>query len=261
MSSAGLLSGKLALITGASSGIGLATAKIFVSEGAQICVTGRSVHALEKLSTELGCSYVAGDLSNETVPEKVVTDAASRLGGLTTLVNCAGILKGGAFGSEKCNLDNFMDNFNINTKAVFQMMQHATPYLIKAGREAGPSIINVSSVNGKQSFQGCANYCASKAATDQLTRCAAVDLAKDGIRVNAVNPGVILTELQKRGGLDDEQYAAFLKRAVEHAHPLGRVGSPEEVGNLIAFLASDKSAFITGETIAIDGGRQCLGAR
>ena len=105
----------------------------------------------------------------------------------------------------------------------------------------------------------------SKAALDQLTRCASVDLAADGIRVNAVNPGVIETNLQKAGGLSDENYAAFLKRSVEVTHPLsaslGRVGLPEEVGELIAFLVSDKAKFITGECIAIDGGRQNLGAR
>jgi NAD(P)-dependent dehydrogenase (short-subunit alcohol dehydrogenase family) len=104
-----------------------------------------------------------------------------------------------------------------------------------------------------------------KAAVDQLTRCASVDLAPDGIRVNAVNPGIIETNLQKSGGLNNEQYAAFLKRSIETANPLaaslGRVGQPEEVGELIAFLVSDKACFITGECIAVDGGRQNLGVR
>ena len=96
---------------------------------------------------------------------------------------------------------------------------------------------------------------------DQLTRCAAVDLAPSGIRVNAVNPGVVVTELQKRGGLSDEAYSSFLERSRTITHPLGRVGQPGEVADLICFLLSQRSAFITGGCIAIDGGRQCLGAR
>jgi len=105
----------------------------------------------------------------------------------------------------------------------------------------------------------------SKAAVDQLTRCASVDLAKDSIRVNSVNPGVIETNLHKASGMSEEQYKQFLQRSVDITHPIaasyGRVGQPEEVGELVAFLVSDKAKFITGECIAIDGGRQNLGAR
>lgn len=105
----------------------------------------------------------------------------------------------------------------------------------------------------------------TQAAVDMLTRCAAIDLAEHGIRSVAVNPGVVVTELQKRGGLDESAYAQFLKRSIEHTHPIaaarGKVGEAWEVAELIAFLLSDKAGFITGECIAIDGGRQCLGAR
>lgn len=98
-----------------------------------------------------------------------------------------------------------------------------------------------------------------------LSKCAALDLAPDGIRVNSVNPGLVITELQKRGGLDDDAYAALVQRSIAFTHPLaqarGSVAEPEEVSDLIAFLASNKAGFITGECIAIDGGRQCLGAR
>ena len=102
-------------------------------------------------------------------------------------------------------------------------------------------------------------YAVSKAAVDQLTRCAAVELAPRGIRVNAVNPGVVVTELHRRGGMGEEAYAAFLERARE-THPLGRPGQPDEVAELILFLATARSAWMTGETIAIDGGRHltCL---
>lgn len=105
----------------------------------------------------------------------------------------------------------------------------------------------------------------SKAAVDQLTRCASIDLAKDGIRVNSVNPGVIQTNLHRTAGMDEEKYKQFLERSINETHPIaasyGRVGQPEEVAELVAFLVSDKAKFITGECIAIDGGRQNLGAR
>lgn len=107
----------------------------------------------------------------------------AHLSGLTTLVNCAGVLKGGAMGA--IDLDNFLFNFNTNTKAVFELMEHSIPHLKLAGHPANPAIVNVSSVNGKQSFGGCASYCTSKAAVDMLTRCAAVDLAEV-----SVSPGV-----------------------------------------------------------------------
>ena len=147
------------------------------------------------------------------------------------------------------------------------MMSHAIPHLRKFAEKypSQASIVNVSSVNGKQAFGGCINYCAAKAAVDQMTRCASVDLAGLGIRVNGVNPGVVSTPLQKRGGMSDENYAKFIERSVTFTHPLakslGRIAKPEEVGDLICFLSSDKASFITGECIAIDGSRQNLGAR
>ena len=212
-----------------------------------------------------GCLTVAGDLSEAGRCKQVVDEAAKLLGGLTTVVNCAGVLKGGAFGSEACTVDNLMFNFNNNTKSTFEVMQHAVPHMKAAGKDCGPSIVNVSSVNGLVSFGGVASYCASKAAVDMLTKCAAVDLAPFGIRVNCVNPGVVVTELQKRGGLSEDAYASFLERSISTTHPLaaalGRVAQPEEVANLIAYLASDKASFITGDSIKIDGGRGCVGAR
>jgi NAD(P)-dependent dehydrogenase (short-subunit alcohol dehydrogenase family) len=262
------LSGKLAIVTGATSGIGAATARLFLSKGARVAAVGRNVSALDALSKE-GCEVVEGDLAEAGTAERVVATAVEKLGGLTTLVNCAGVLKPGAFGATApapaAALADFDHNFAGNTRSVFELMVHATPHLKAAGADAGPAIVNVSSVNGLQSFGGVATYCASKAAVDMLTRCAAVDLAPAGVRVNAVNPGLVLTELQKRGGLSDEAYAGLVKRSVEVTHPLGqalgRVAHPGEVAELIAFLASDAAAFITGDSVKIDGGRGCVGAR
>lgn len=272
----GLLSGKRALVTGATSGIGRATAKKFAEEGAKVAFTGRNIAALDVLKKEIpdGIS-ISADLTNAGACERVVREAALALGGIDILVNCAGILQGAPV--QDTTLAIWDNNFNANTRSVFEMMQHAIPHLKDSVKQRTPkgeasqmgerarkptsAILNVSSVNGLQSFAGTAAYCASKAATDQLTRCSAVDLAQFGIRVNAINPGVVLTELQKRGGQSEDVYANFLKRSREITHPLGRVGEPEEVADLIAFLCSDKAGFITGDCVAVDGGRACLGAR
>ena len=121
-------------------------------------------------------------------------------------------------------------------------------------------MVNVSSVTGLRAFPGIVGYCVSKAGLDQLTRCAALELAPQGVRVNAVNPGVVVTDLHRRAGFTDATYAAFLDRAKE-THPLGRPGEPEEIAELIVFLASERAGWITGETISIDGGRHLTCAR
>lgn len=139
--------------------------------------------------------YILVDLSEANKCKEVVERAVQILGGsLSTLVNCAGVLRGGAMGDPKTDLSNYTFNMTINAQVPFELMTHSIPFLKEANSS---NIVNVSSVNGKQSFPGCATYCMSKAAMDQLTRCASIDLAKFGIRVNAVNPGVIETNLQK----------------------------------------------------------------
>ncbi len=115
-------------------------------------------------------------------------------------------------------------------------------------------------MTGLRAFPGVLAYCVSKAGVDQLTRCAALELAPKGVRVNAVNPGVVVTEIHKRGGMGDEKYEDFLEHS-KTTHPLGRVGSAEEVAELILFLASDRAAWITGATYSIDGGRAQTCAR
>ena len=122
------------------------------------------------------------------------------------------------------------------------------------------NIVNVSSVTGLRAFPGVLAYCVSKAGLDQLTRCAALELAAQGIRVNAVNPGVVVTEIHKRGGMSETAYDAFLEHS-KQTHPLGCVGNAREVAELILYLASDKASWITGATYSIDGGRAQTCAR
>ena len=174
-------------------------------------------------------------------------------GGIDALVNAAGVIaSGGVAETDEAGWDAMMD---VNVRAPFRLIREAAASLA----ERRGAVVNVSSVAGMRAFPGVASYCVSKAAVDQLTRCAALDFAPKGVRVNAVNPGVVVTNLHRRSGMDDAKYAEFLERS-KTTHPLGRPGTPEEIADLIAFLMSPASGWITGETIAIDGGRHltCL---
>jgi NAD(P)-dependent dehydrogenase (short-subunit alcohol dehydrogenase family) len=144
---------------------------------------------------------------------------------------------------------------DVNVRAPFRLLRAAVPAL--SSRKG--AVVNVSSVAGVRAFPNLVSYCVSKAAVDQLTRCAALDLAANGVRVNAVNPGVVVTNLHRRGGMDPARYAEFLEKS-KSTHPLGRAGTPEEIADLIAFLLSAQAGWITGETISVDGGRHltCL---
>eukprot|EP00501_MAST-03F_sp_TOSAG23-6_P002333 GSMAST32.ASY1.ANO1.2435.1 assembled CDS len=246
----GLLAGRRCIVTGASSGIGKAIALLFAESGAYVAALGRSEEALKALQQQNENVKVlaVGDLCEEGSCERLVKESVDGLGGLDVLVNCAGILKGATM--QDTTPDIWHANMNTNATAVFNMMHYCIPHLrFSSGVDGSTSaIVNISSVNGKQAFGGTAAYCASKAAVDQLTRCASVDLAPLGIRVNAVNPGVVVTELQKRGGMDASAYDNFLQRSAEVTHPLGtalgRVAMPIEVAELVAFLCSDKACIL-----------------
>jgi NAD(P)-dependent dehydrogenase (short-subunit alcohol dehydrogenase family) len=148
------------------------------------------------------------------------------------------------------------ETLDVNLRAVFHLISAAAPHLI--ARRG--NVVNVSSVTGLRAFPNILAYCVSKAAIDQLTRCAALELAPKNVRVNAVNPGVVVTEAHVSGGMEPAAYEQFLERS-RSTHPLGRVGDAEEIANLIAFLASDQAAWITGATYSIDGGRAITCAR
>lgn len=246
------------IVTGASSGIGKATALRFAREGAGVLAAGRDERALAEVAASIEraggrAATIAVDVAAPDAPERIVRAAIERFGSITTLVNAAGII---SFGSVESTSDEQWDTLmDVNVRACFRLMRAASgPLAASRG-----SIVNVSSVSGIRVFPGVLGYCVSKAAVDQLTRGAAVDLAPKGVRVNAVNPGVVITELHRRSGMSEEAYAAFVARSRE-THPLGRPGEPAEIADLIFFLASEAAGWITGETISIDGGRHltCL---
>ena len=255
-----MFTNKVAIVTGASSGIGRATAVALAAEGAHVAAVGRDRTGLEAVIEEAGhagghnISLIVADVTAADAPRAIVEEATGRHGGIDVLINAAGII---GMGTTDATSDEQWDlMMAINLRAPFRLMREAFPAL----KERRGAVVNVSSVNGRRVFPNLAAYNTSKGALDHLTRCAAIDWAPHGVRVNAVNPGVTVTNLHRRGGMNEENYAAFLTRAKE-THPLGRPGQASEMAAMILFLASDKAAFITGETIAVDGGRHLTCAR
>jgi NAD(P)-dependent dehydrogenase (short-subunit alcohol dehydrogenase family) len=244
---------KVAIVTGASSGIGRAVSMIFADNGMKVVAVGRNEAELKTLRESVregggSIKIQLADITNESQTARVVTDTVEHFGGVDVLVNAAGIIKSGTI--ETTTADEWDKMMNINLRSMFLLMQKCLPHLVKTKG----NIVNVSSVTGNRSFPNVLAYCFSKAGVDHLTHCAALELAEKGVRVNAVNPGVVVTNLHKRSGMSEEDYAGFLEHSAK-THPLGRAGKPEEVAELIYFLASDKSGWITGVTYEIDGGR------
>jgi NAD(P)-dependent dehydrogenase (short-subunit alcohol dehydrogenase family) len=250
---------KTVIVTGASSGIGRAAARLFAENGARVVAVGRNEKELSALRDE--CEAPAGtikihlaDVRQISQVERLAAETVETFGGIDALVNAAGIIANGSI--ETTTLDEWDKMLNVNLRAVFYIMQKCVPHLEKTKG----NVVNVSSVTGTRAFPNVLAYCVSKAALDQLTRCSALELAPKGIRVNAVNPGVVVTNIHKRGGMDEEKYAQFLEHS-KTTHPLGRVGDASEVAELIYFLASEKASWITGATYEIDGGRALTCAR
>lgn len=245
--------GKVAIITGASSGIGRATAYKFAREGAKVALVARNEKKLTEIAAELKgngseANAIAADVTREEQVDRIVGETVAAFGGIDVVVNAAGIIATGTI--ENTTMEDWDRLFRINVRAPFCLIQRAMPHLV----ERKGNVVNVSSVNGLRSFPGVLAYCSSKAALDQLTHCVALEVAAKGVRINAVNPGVVVTMLHRTGGMNDEAYAAFLEHS-KSTHPLGRPGTPEEVAALIYFLASPQAGWITGASYSIDGGR------
>jgi len=249
---------RVAIVTGASSGIGMATARRLARDGFSVLAVGRVEQTLAAVCADIKANGgraepFAADVTSEEGPRAIVSCAERTLGGIDALVNAAGIIASGAVAATSdADWDTMM---SVNVRAPFRLIREASASLMSRRG----AVVNVSSVNGLRSFAGVLAYCVSKAGLDHLTRCAALEMAPFGVRVNAVNPGVTVTNLHRRGGMDPEQYGKFLERSKE-THPLGRPGQPDEIASMVLYLASERAAWMTGETIPIDGGRHltCL---
>ncbi len=250
---------KVVIVTGASSGIGYATALKFAENGSQVIAVGRNESELKSLHTKSvslqgKITEHLVDLRERSQIDRLFSFIIDKFAKIDVLINAAGIIDSGSISDT--SMDDWDKVMDINLRTVFYMMQNSVDHL----EETKGNIVNVSSVAGPRAFPNVLAYCVSKAGVDQLTRCAALELAAKGIRVNAVNPGVVVTNLHKRSGMDQKQYAAFLEHSKD-THPLGRAGEAVEVADLIYFLASEKAGWITGATYGIDGGRAQTCAR
>jgi NAD(P)-dependent dehydrogenase (short-subunit alcohol dehydrogenase family) len=241
----GALDGKVAFVTGATSGIGRAVALAYAAEGASVAGCGRDEAALASLAGDLGDRGIAlpCDVTDESSIETAVRDTVERLGGLDVAFNCAGM--GGMSTIRAGDLAVAEQIWRTNVLGVLACMKYQSRIMAERG---GGSIINVSSASGVQAAAGLAAYCGSKAAVDMITRAAAVELGPHHIRVNALAPGTTLTrmtEWTQLPGVED---------SVAAATPLGRLGQPGDMTGMAILLASDASSFITGQVLYVDGG-------
>ncbi len=243
----GQLDGKAALITGAASGIGLAAARRFVEEGAQVALADRNADGAAEAARELGSQAMAisADVTDEDDVANMVASCIDRFGRLDIAFNNAGI--GGFSPIQDYPLRDFQRVIDVCLTGVFLCIKHEAKQLIDQG--AGGSIINTASLNSIQATEGLAAYCSAKAGVAMLTKVSALELGRHNIRVNSIGPGLIRTPLTEGlrvvPGLED----AFAQEA-----PLGRIGEPEDVAQLALWLASDASSLMTGQTVQLNGG-------
>lgn len=242
------LANKVALVTGGSSGIGLATARRFVAEGAFVFVTGRRETELDNATKELGSNSeaVRSDVSNLADLDRLFKTIEEQKGRLDVLFANAG---GGRFAPlGEITEEHFDKTFNTNVRGVLFSVQKALPLM-----QPGSSIILNASITSMKGTPAFSVYSATKAAVRSFARCWAVDLAHRKIRVNAVSPGVVPTPGYDLTGLTKEQVQGFVHAQVATI-PLGRVGTPDEIGKAVVFLASDDSSFVNGIELFVDGG-------
>ena len=244
----GRLDGKTALITGANSGIGFASAKHFIAEGARVMITGRRAEAVKKAAAELGpnATGVVPDAGNIKDLGRLIDEVKKQYGSLDILFLNAGHAPAATI--EQQDESSFEELFNVHVKGPYFTVQKALPLLKK-----GSSIIFTTSIGNVKGIPGFGVYAAAKAALRSFTRTLAAELAPKGIRVNSLSPGPIETPLFDKTGLPEKDIKEFQKN-ISSMVPLGRFGTADEIAAVAVFLASGDSSYITGTEITADGG-------
>ncbi len=244
------LKNKIAVITGAGTGIGRAIALSFTREGAKVALVGRRKDLLKSVAEEAGASTLVlpGDVSQQHDIDRILAETAAHFGGVNVLVNNAGILHIGT--AEEITEEQWDETFNINVRGLWLLSRSVLPHMRKAG---GGSIINVASVLGINGARKRAAYAPSKGAVVLLTKCMAVDYGHENIRVNALCPSFVETDLTAEVIRKAPDPKAVRAERIS-VHPLGRLGQPGDMAGLAIFLASDESSWMTGTTLPVDGG-------
>lgn len=236
----------IALITGAAQGIGYACAAALAEDGYDVILSDIKVDGVAAAATKLGGTAIPCDMGDVAQIETLFAKIAADHGPISALVNNAGVAMPGDFLSY--DIDTFQKVIDINLRGVFVAMQMAARVMVE-NKIAG-AIVNMSSINAQVAIPAIPAYCASKGGVMQLTKVAALALAKNNIRVNAVGPGSIDTEMMAGVNANPEAFKVAMSRT-----PLGRAGDAREIGDVVAFLCSNKASYVTGETIYVDGGR------
>jgi len=243
------LKDKVAIVTGGGTGIGAATALRLAKEGANVAVCGRRIGPLESIVSEIEnkggqALAIVCDIADESQVDTTISAVVSQFGGLDILVNNATLLEAGLIDGH--TTESWHKNFSVTVDGTLFMMRAAYPHLAKSKG----SVVNVSSIVGSQGTPYMTGYAAAKGAVNSMTRNAAIEWARAGVRCNAVVPGAIMTDPTK-AILPDEQAQAYMESLI----PMRRIGDPEEVANAIVFLASPLASYITGVLLPVDGGR------
>jgi NAD(P)-dependent dehydrogenase (short-subunit alcohol dehydrogenase family) len=246
------MEGKVAMVTGGATGIGFACAQALVEAGAQVMICARREEVLKEACASLGeqSEAVVCDVGDEASVEAAVQATVERFGGLDLAVNSAGT--GAASPLLKMPTEQWDNCMTTNLTGVFYSVRAQANAMVEAGR--GGSMVNISSIAGLLPHPWMSPYCVSKAGVDMLTRCAAEELGEHQIRVNAVQPGVVKTPMASMLADNEVSRDEYLRRM-----PISRIGRPEDVGHLVAFLLSDEASWITGQVIGVNGGHDLRG--
>jgi NAD(P)-dependent dehydrogenase (short-subunit alcohol dehydrogenase family) len=246
------LQGKVAIVTGAGTGIGRACALAMAREGARLALVGRRHEKLQELARDIGDSSqtitIAADVSKKADIENLVACTVAKFGSINVLLNNAGVLHIGNV--EQITEEQWDETFNVNIRGLWMLSRAVLPQMRKAG---GGAIINVASVLGINGARNRASYAPSKGAVVLLTKCMAIDHGHENIRVNAICPSFVETDLTAAVLCDVPDPQAVRRERIT-LHPLGRLGQPEDIAGLAVYLASDESSWVTGSMFPVDGG-------